>query len=170
MARAQATDFFHNFKFHCKITTKGVAGAEKIGASGGFMSVVMPEVNVEQVEYKEGTMLYRRKFPGDVTFSDITLTRGVAKADTNFYDWIRSAYLGLSYRVDLVILHFHRDELSSVEDYSSATAKRQIQIFEAIPTRVKLGSDLDSMASDISVQEIDIAYESFKLVDKHTSA
>lgn len=163
MARAQATDFYHAFKFHVVIGTPGITGASDI--LSGFTAVTMPEQTLENVEYKEGVFLYRRKFPGDVTFSDITLSRGVAKKGTAFWDWINAVTLGEQYRVDLNILHFHRDDIQGLTDFTKATPKRIIRCFDCFPIRVKPGADFDAQASDISIEEMDLAIERFELSD-----
>ena len=168
MARSQATDFYHAMKFHVKVVTGGVTGASNIGTQGGFTNAVMPEKTIEAVEYKEGIYLYRRKYPGDVTYSDITLTKGVAKAGTDFFDWINAVLRGQAYRVDLQILHFHRDEVSDLDNFTSATAKRVINCYECFPIRVKPGADFDGQSSEISLEEMDIAIERFELVDGGT--
>lgn len=166
MARAQNTDFYHAFKFHMKVVTGGITGGSEI--QGGFATAVMPEQTLEAVEYKEGIYLYRRKFPGDVTFSNLTFTRGVAKKGTAFWDWIQACTLGEEYRVDLQILHFHRDDVVGLADFTQATAKRIINCYECFPIRVKTGKDFDAQASDISIEEMDIAIERFELVDTNT--
>lgn len=163
MARAQSTDFYHAFKYHLSVVTGGITGASEI--QGGFSTMVMPEQSLEPVEYKEGIFLYRRKFPGDVTFSDITLTKGVAKAGTALWDWINATTQGEEYRVDLQLLHFHRDDVVGLSDFTQATPQRVINCFECLPIRVKPGSDFDAQASDVSIEEIDIAIERFELVD-----
>lgn len=167
MARGLATDFYHAQKYHMRVVSSGVAGGSNVGLQGGFTTVVMPEATVEVVEYKEGIYLYRRKYPGDVTFSDITATRGVAKKNTDLYRWIRAAYLGQEYRVDLQIRHFHRAEAGSANDYTNIAPKRVINVFEALPTRVKPGSDFDAQSSEVSLEEVDIAFEYFELVDNN---
>lgn len=167
MARASNTDFYHSFKYQVKVVTAGIEGASSLGAQGGFNSVTLPEITMEQVEYKEGTYLYRRKYPGDVTFSDLTLSRGVAKANTDFYKWIRAGFLGKEYRVDFIIRHFHRDDLQNLSDYTNAAAKRTITCYNAFPSRVKPGSDFDSMSSDVSLEECDITLEYFELSDSN---
>lgn len=167
MARASSTDFYHGFKYHAKVVSAGVDGGSSIGAEGGFTTVTMPEITVEQVDYKEGVYLYRRKYPGDVTFSDITLTKGVAKKDTNFYKWVRAAFLGKEYRVDLQLKHFHRDDVKDLNNFVNATPKRTIDVYQAFPTRVKPGSDFDAQASDVSLEEVDIALEYFELKDSN---
>lgn len=164
MARAQATDYFHSFKF--RVLAGSVNGGATPVFTGGFNSVSIPEYSVEAVEYKEGIWTFKRKFPGDVTVSDVTMTRGVVRGDTQLYSWILAAIHGQEYRADIVIHQFHRvDIVGSAVDYTNIVAKRTITLQEAIPIRVKLGADLDSVTSDISIEEIDIALEQFTLVN-----
>lgn len=162
MARAQATDYFHVFKFQMKVVTGGIAGASDI--VGGFTNITIPEVSTENVEYKEGIWLYRRKFMGDPTFSDITATQGVVKGNTAFFDWIFAAYTGQEYRIDLQILQFHRDDVSGLIDYTNAQASRIYNCFECIPLRVKPSSDLDAQSSEVALAELDIQIERMEIV------
>ena len=162
MARAQSTDFYHVFKFQMKIGTAGRAGASDI--VGGFTNVTVPEVSTENVEYKEGIWLYRRKYPGDPTFSDITATQGVVKGNTAFFDWIFAAYTGNEYRVDLQILQFHREDVTGLFDYSNASASRIYNCFECLPSRVKPSSDFDSQSSEVALAELDIQIERMEIV------
>jgi phage tail-like protein len=162
MARAQATDYFHVFKFQMKVVTGGIAGASEI--VGGFTNITIPEVSTENVEYKEGIWLYRRKFMGDPTFSDITATQGVIKGNTAFFDWIFAAYTGQEYRIDLQILQFHRDDVSGLIDYTNAQASRIYNCFECIPLRVKPSSDLDAQSSEVALAELDIQIERMEIV------
>lgn len=168
MARAVSTDFYHSFKYQVQVVTSGIEGASNVGQQGGFTSVTMPEATVESVEYKEGTYLYRRKYPGDVTFSDITLNKGVVKKDLAFYNWLRACYLGQEYRVDLVIHHFHRSDVTNLTDFSKAQAKRKIKCFECFGMRTKPGADFDAQTSDISLEEIDISLEYFEIEDTNS--
>ena len=164
MARSVDTDYYHNLKFHMRVITAGIAGASNLGAQGGFSALTMPEISQEVAEYKEGRMLYKRKQAGEVTFNDLTASQGVAKGNTDFYDWIQAGYLGKAYKVDLQIRHFHRDEVTGLNDFTGVQPKRVINIYEAQASRVKLGGDMDATSSDISVAECDIAYEWAELV------
>lgn len=164
MARSQSTDYLHNLKFHFKAVSSGINGASNLGAQAGFSALTMPEISQEVAEYKEGRMLYKRKQAGEVTFSDITASQGVAKGNTDFYDWIQAGYLGSPYKCDFQIRHFHRDEVTGLNDFTGVNPKRVINIFEAQAIRVKLGGDMDATSSDISIAECDIAYESLQLV------
>lgn len=157
MARAQSTDFYHVFKFHV------VDSENRLNRLAGFNSVSSPELTLEAVEYKEGIWTYRRKFPGDVTISDITMTRGVAKQGTFFYDWIRDAVEGNKYRVDFKIYHFHRDDVQGLTNYINAKPSRVINIFEAFPIRIKPGTDFEASTSEVAIEELDIAIERFTI-------
>lgn len=162
MARATSSDPFSINRFH--VTDSGGA----LGAAS-FNSVSMPEINVEMVEYKEGTELYRRKFPGETTFSPVTMTRGVVKNNSALLQWILAASQNKAYRTDITIKVFHRDDVSGLVDYKTSTPERSITLKEALPTRVKLGGDLDSMASEIMIEEVDVEYESFLVKDSASS-
>ena len=164
MARAVLTDPYHNFRYHVKATKAG--SIDPLGVvTAGFTAVTMPEQNVESAEYKEGTMVYRRKFPGDVTFGPVTLSRGVVGNTGEFWTWMNQTATGGEYRIDLEIHQFHRTDVTSQSDYSGLKAKRIIKCLECIPTRVKPGSDMESTSSDISIQELDIEVESFTVTN-----
>lgn len=81
----QATDYYHSFRF-------GVLDSQSIiqgSLAAGFSNVTLPEQNIEHLEYSEGTWTYSRMYPGRSTFSSVTLSRGVVKGFTAFYDWVR---------------------------------------------------------------------------------
>ena len=162
MARAETTDFLHNFRFQVVASPGGPAG-EVLDPEAGFNSVTTPELTVEPAEYKEGVYTYMRKFPGNPSVSDVTLTRGVTKTDTRFYDWVRKAVHGGEYRSDLEIRHFHREDFGDVEAADRGSPSRLYRLNNALPVRGKIAADLDSTASDVSIQEMDVAYESFDL-------
>lgn len=157
MARAQSTDFYHVFKFHV------VDSAGRFGTLGGFNSVTVPEMTLEVAEYKEGIWTYRRKFPGDVTISDITLTKGVVKQGTNFWKWVKDGAEGNPYRADFSIYQYHRDDIGNLTNYIEAKPSRIIKCFDAFAIRVKPGADFDSMTSDVSIEEIDVSMERFQI-------
>lgn len=156
MARATSSDPFSVNRFH-------VTDTNSLLGSAGFNSVTMPEISVEMVEYKEGTELYRRKFAGETTFQAVTMTRGVVKGNTSLLEWILAASQNKAYRTDITIKVFHRDDVSGLVNYTTAAPERIITLKDAFPTRVKLGTDLDAMASEVMIEEIDVEYESFIL-------
>jgi phage tail-like protein len=159
-ARSQSTDPFSLNKFHVA-DTEGFLNLATPAA--GFNSVTSPEMSIEMTEYKEGINLFRKKFPGDPTFAPITLTKGVVKNDSSFYAWVRATAENRPYRTNLIIKHYHRDDVTGLVDYLTAAPYREYHLFNAISTRVKLAGDMDSMASDISIEEIDVEFEYVRL-------
>lgn len=182
MARAQSTDFLHSMRFQVDIVAgydyfqNGDGKASSKSPSAGFMSVSTPEATTEAVEYREGTYNYPRKFPGNTTVSDISMQKGVARGDGTFWEWLSTVIAGSGeYRVDLNIYHFDRRVLNrpangamsaSFQKVASAgNAARTYKIYEAFPIRHKVAADLDASSSDISIMELDIAYEYYDVVE-----
>lgn len=187
MARALATDFLHSMRYHV-VVVPGDAGLNDqatLNPNGrpdaGFSAVTTPEATVEAVEYKEGTMIYTRKYPGNPTMSDITMSRGVARGDSSFWNWLRLVLEGgpagtnqAEYRADLDIKHFHRDTAlvrtqpasggeGNLTDLNKDTPARVYHVKNAFPIRHKVAGDLDATASEISIMELDVAYEHFEV-------
>jgi phage tail-like protein len=188
MARAAASDPLHNFRFHVRAIaadSQTVNGSNDIlqpagvgpgftigdGAEAGFQAVTTPEFTLEHVEYREGTKIYTEKYPGIPTVGDMTMSRGVARKDTSFFDWIVRAIEGAEYRCDLVVYHFLRGSRSvsfQTTDVKDTNTKRYI-IRNGSPGRVKVAADLDASTGDVSLAEVDVIYERFE-IQKDTAA
>ena len=185
MARPQAEDFLHSMRFKVAVVQNGadVPSLQPGDVEAGFSAVGTPSVSAEVAEYREGQYIYTRKFPGIPSMDDITLSRGVARRDSTFWNWMLAALEGgLEYRVDLEIQHFHRDQVLNQNlgttrpntDTSQAMAEwtsgntvpaRSYRIEEAFPINHKVASDLDGTASEVSIQEITVSYERFKIIE-----
>jgi phage tail-like protein len=156
--RAQSTEFYHAMKF-------SVVDSENfLNPLAGFSTCTQPEETMEVATYREGIWTYTRKQLGNPTFSDITMTRGIVKNDTIFADYIRQAAEGGDVRTDFNILHFHRDDVNGLIEYTNASPSRILRCYNALPIRVKYGTDFDANSSDISIQEIDFAIERCEVV------
>lgn len=176
MAREVATDFIHSMRFQVVATDGGRPGLSPAGrADAGFSNATTPEATVEAVEYREGTYLYTRKYPGNPTMNDLTLSRGVARQDSTFWSWLRIIIEGTGeYRQDIDINHYHRDtSLVRTVPASGAEANltqlnidspaRVYHVREAFPIRHKVAADLDATASEISIMELDLSFEHFEV-------
>lgn len=159
-ARSQSTDPFSMHRFH---VTDSSGFLNLSSPAAGFNTCVAPEMTVGIVEYQEGSFVYRRKYPGEVTFAPMTLTKGLVKNDSSFYKWLRATAENQIYRTNLVVKHYHRDDVSGLVDYINATPTREIHCFNCVPTRVKMGGDFDSLSAEISIEDIDIEMEYFRL-------
>lgn len=171
MPRAAVDDLMQAFRFH--VVAFKADGTNPLqfsrpgdydgGGEAGFQSVTQPELTVEPVEYREGTMQWTVKMPGPPTVSDCTLMRGIAKADTTFYDWVRDSVDGDEYRCDVTIYHYQRTEMGSATQSEVSDDFRRIECYNCIPTRAKPGGDFDSMSGEVSLAEVDFALEKFQI-------
>jgi len=165
MARSQASDYLSGMRFGVSVNLSTTPYFSQTQA--GFNSVTTPEVSQDAVEYREGNWIYTRKYPGVPTYSDVTMTRGMTRTDTVFFDWMMRAQTGEEYRADVTIYHLHRDEMTRGDlnaphklEISWDQAKQYI-LHEAFPIRCKIAGDLDATTADISIGELDVAYEYF---------
>jgi phage tail-like protein len=191
MTRAAASDPLHNFRFHAKadpITggipgTSGldvlqpdpagigdVPGGEGEGTEAGFSAITTPEITVEPVEYREGIRVYTQKYPGLPSIADITLSRGVARGDTAFFNWVLAAIEGSEYRTAITIYHIQRPARTLDRDTSDGSPifpladddyAKLYKLKQCIPGRIKIAADMDASTGDISIAELDVAFEHF---------
>ena len=159
-ARSQSTDPFLMNRFQV-VDTEGFLNLSTPAA--GFQTCTMPQITLETHEYSEGIWTYRRKFPGTATFDDISMTKGVVKNDSSFFAWLRAGAEGYAYRTTITIKHYHRDDITGLLDFSSATPYRQLICYNAIPVTAKMGSDFDAMGSDISIEDFTFSYEYLRM-------
>lgn len=176
MARAKSLDFLHNFRFHVVVTGFGPLANPVLGTlngtkvTAGFNSCTAPELSEEAVEYREGHYIYTKKYVGLPTISDLSLGRGVALTDGTFWAWIKDVVEGnAEYRANLSIYHFHRD--AKQQSTSGTTTEMDVDTNaggfvrydcnEAFPIRHKVSGDFDATSSEVSIQELDLAIESF---------
>lgn len=191
MPRAAKTDFYQNMRFFCQVTEPAPDGPNSdmninspgdISGTTGFQSVSVPEATIESVVYKEGGMLYPRKYPGLPSYADATLTRGVSRTASPFYKWFKrtvegSAVPGWGYRATLDIFHFHlvdifRSNTDSLLQHPVDTINLEnkgdakwIRLYEAFPSRWKATSDLEASDSAVSITELDVSFEYMHIKD-----
>jgi len=164
--RSANTDYFQNFRFHASVV--GPGGIDYLSSiEAGFNTCSLPELSTDDAEYREGIMTYTRKQPGIATVSSVTLTRGVTPKQSRFYEWMIFNIEGGEYKGTLTIYHYHRvgkepDESANRADLNYA---RQYVCEEAQPIRMKPAGDMDATSSDISLAEVEISIERFKIVE-----
>lgn len=179
MARAKAQDFLHNFRFQVSITGADDTPGLPMGSSAdespsaGFSAVSIPEISQDAVEYREGHYVYARKHAGLPTVSNVTLSRGVALQNGRCWTWIQNVVEGnFEYRADMNIFHYHRDakpattssDVGGVETFPDTTRAGIVYSCKNVfPIRYKPSSDLDGTSSEISIQELEVAVESFSV-------
>jgi phage tail-like protein len=115
---------------------------------GAFVTCTLPEVTLEVSEYCTGMWPIKKKFPGQKSYNNITLTRGVVKNRSELLRFIMAPDEFSEYRIDVIITQHHRDGSKIVYTLENAFA-----------SRYKLAGDLDANSSDISMQELDLDFE-----------
>lgn len=180
MPRAKVTDYLHNFRFHVIVNSLGGQNLNSVPTAGrvsaGFNSVSAPEASQAAVEYREGHYIYTRKYTGLPSVNNLTMARGVALKDGTFYQWIKDVIEGNNeYRADIRILHFHRDSKPATSS-SPGNPNTEMEVpangyieylcREAFPTRNKVTSDLNATGAEVSIQEIEVVYEYFDVIDR----
>mgnify|MGYP001819444169 CR=1 FL=1 len=176
MTRAAASDLMQSFRFH---VTANMDGSDPLQpgqdrpddfgntgdiAQAGFQSATLPELTVEPVEYREGTMMWTQKYPGPPTVSDVSLMRGAAKKDTAFYDWVLASVNGEEYRADVTIWHYHRTDMGSAAQNAENDDYKQIVCYNCFGMRAKPSGDLDSTSGEVSLLECDFSLERFEVL------
>lgn len=155
MARSIETDPYHDFRFHLVDPAGG-----NLDAVAGFTSVTMPDVTVEEAPYREGTFIWTQKLPGVPTVGDITLSKGIFKRDSDFFNWVLKVVEGgQEYRTELILQQYHiTDEFGIQGSPSRITRLRECWGKQAKPT-----SDMDATSSNISIQTLTISVEEIDL-------
>jgi phage tail-like protein len=159
-ARSQSTDPFSMNKFHV-IDTQGLLNL--VSPAAGFNTCTAPELTLGIAEYQEGIEAYRRKYPGEPSFAPITLGKGVVKNDSSFFAWVLAGAENDPYRTNVIIRHYHRDDVTGLVNYQTSVPYREMRLYNALATRVRMGSDFDSTAGDISIEDLDVEYEFMRL-------
>jgi len=175
MARPLNTDFLQSMRFQLEVIQDASGDATdpftNLGTDSltdtGFSAVTTPEETMEAVEYREGTYVYTRKYPGIPSQGDITMSRGVTAHDSTFFAWmLRTTRGGGEYRIDFDIKQFTRETMvgASGNIDVSVGAIRVYSVRDAFCIRHKCAGDLDGTASEVSIMELDAGYEYFNVL------
>lgn len=134
-------------KFHFSV--------EGVGERIGFTEVTGLDIQVEPIEYREGSSreYSKIKMPGMPKYSNITLKRGTIAQDSEFYRWIREIALNDVPRRDLTIKLLN-------EEHQPVMSWKAINCF---PIKVQ-ASDLKSDGNEVAIETIEVAHEGLSLV------
>ena len=121
----------------------------------GFTEVTGLDIQVDPIEYREGSSLEstKIKMPGMLKYSNITLKRGSMTGDSDFYKWINTVSLNTVERRDVII------SLLNEEHTPVMTWKAK----NAFPVKVQ-ASDLKADGNEVAVETIEIAHEGLSLM------
>ena len=125
-------------------------GASRIG----FSEVSGLTQENQAIEYRDGSFpeYSSIKMPGLRKFSNVTLKRGIVKADNDFFKWLSTIKLNQVERRDVVI------SLLNEEHAPVMTWK----IHNAFPVKVE-GPGLKASGNEVAIESIEIAHEGLEL-------
>lgn len=134
-------------KFHFSV--------EGVGERVGFTEVTGLDIQVEPIEYREGSSneFTKIKMPGMAKYSNITLKRGTMNKDSVFFDWIKEIRLNSITRRNLVIKLLN-------EEHQPVVSWKAINTF---PIKVQ-ASDLKADGNEVAIESIEIAHEGLSLL------
>ena len=120
------------------------------GTRVGFSEVTGLTQENQAIEYRDGSFLEYSsiKMPGLRKFSNITLKRGVIKADNEFFKWLSTIKLNQVERRDLTI---------SLLDESHNPVMTW-KALNAFPVKVE-GPQLKASGNEVAIESIELAHE-----------
>lgn len=130
--------------------TKNHFKVEWGGANIGFMEVSGLSIELDVVDYREGSSPENsvRKMPGMKKFSDVVLKRGIVKNDDDFYRWISTATFNQVERRDVVISLLNEQHEPGVV----------WKLRNAFPSKLEY-STLEAHSSEVIVESLTLAHE-----------
>jgi phage tail-like protein len=125
------------------------------GSRLGFSEVTGLDIQVEAIEYREGSSpdYSKIKMPGLHKFSNITLKRGTFESDTEYYAWINTVNLNKVERRDVTI--------SLLNEKHEPVVTWRVQ--NAFPVKVQ-ASDLKADGNEVAIETLELAHEGLNIV------
>jgi len=124
------------------------------GKNIGFSEVSGLTQELQIIEYRDGTSpdYSTIKMPGLHKYNNITLKRGIAKSDNEFFGWLNSVKLNTIERRDLTISLLN-------ENHEPVMVWKA---HNAFPVKVE-GPGLKASGNEVAVESIEIAHEGLVL-------
>ena len=120
------------------------------GSRIGFTEVSGLTVELQSIDYREGSSPEYQvtKMPGIPQYSNITLKRGVSKADNEFFQWLNTVTLNNIERRDIIISLLN-------EDHEPVMVWK---VKEAWPCKVD-GPSLNSTSNEVAIETVELCHE-----------
>ncbi len=135
-------------KFHFQVQW----GGERVG----FTEVTGLDIQIEAIEYREGSSpeYSKIKMPGMPKYSNITLKRGSMDGDSDFYKWINTTSLNTVERRDIIISLLN-------ETHSPVVSWKAKNAF-AVKVQA---SDLKADGNEVAIETLELAHEGLNILN-----
>lgn len=127
------------------------------GTRIGFQEVSGLGMEVQVIEYREGSRAEHSaiKMPGLKKYGNITLKRGIALRDNEFFEWWNTLQMNKIERRDITISLLN-------ENHEPAVVWR---VRDAFPVKILWG-DLKAGASEVAIEILEIACEGITVLNE----
>lgn len=124
------------------------------GSRIGFSEVTGLTQEVQAIEYRDGSFpeYSSIKMPGLRKYSNITMKRGVIKADNDFFKWLSTVKLNTVERRDITISLLN-------ENHEPVMVWKAHNCF---PVKVE-GPQLKASGNEVAIESIEIAHEGLEV-------
>ncbi len=124
------------------------------GTRIGFSEVTGLTQENQAIEYRDGSFpeYSSIKMPGLRKFGNVTLKRGIVKADNEFFQWLSTIKLNQVERRDIVV--------SLLNENHEPVMTWKVQ--NAFPVKVE-GPGLKASGNEVAIESIEIAHEGLEL-------
>ena len=124
------------------------------GARIGFSEVTGLTQENQAIEYRDGSFKEYSsiKMPGLRKFSNVTLKRGVVKADNEFFRWLSTIKLNTVERRDVIVALLN-------ENHEPVMVWK---LQNAFPVKVE-GPGLKASGNEVAIESIELAHEGLEL-------
>jgi phage tail-like protein len=124
------------------------------GTRIGFSEVSGLTQENQAIEYRDGSFpeYSSIKMPGLRKFSNVTLKRGIVKADNDFFKWLSTIKLNQVERRDVVVSLLN-------ENHEPVMTWK---VHNAFPVKVE-GPGLKASGNEVAIESIEIAHEGLEL-------
>jgi len=122
-----------------------------------FEEVSGLDVEAQQIEYRQGDspVFSTIKMPGLKKYGNVTMKKGVFKADNKFWDWFNQIKMNTIKRVPVTI--------SLLDEEGKPTMVWTLA--NAWPAKIT-GTDLKAQGNEVAVETIEIAHEGLTIANK----
>jgi phage tail-like protein len=127
------------------------------GTRIGFSEVSGLTQENQAIEYRDGSFpeYSSIKMPGLRKFTNVTMKRGIVKADNDFFKWLSTVKLNQVERRDVVV--------SLLNENHEPVMTWKIQ--NAFPVKVE-GPGLKASGNEVAIESIEIAHEGLELINE----
>lgn len=124
------------------------------GTRIGFTEVSGLSIEIQAIDYREGSSLEYQvsKMPGIPQYSNITLKRGVFRADNEFFQWLNTVKMNNIERRDITISLLN-------EEHEPVMVWK---VKSAWPRKVE-GPSLNSTGNEVAIETIELCHEGLSI-------